>query len=52
VPQLSIPKYPWERVGIPDILCITLPDLKLYYKEILIKNCMEFVKWQAGRSME
>ena len=31
---------------------ITISDLKLYYKEIVIKNCMVLVQKQAGRSME
>jgi hypothetical protein len=31
---------------------ITMPDLKLYYTEIVIKNCMVLVQGQTGRSME
>jgi hypothetical protein len=31
---------------------ITIPDLKLYYREFVIKNCMVLVQEQAGRSME
>jgi hypothetical protein len=32
---------------------ITIPDLKLYYREILIKkNCMVLVQRQTGRPME
>jgi hypothetical protein len=31
---------------------ITMPDLKLYYREIVIKNCMALVQRQRGRSME
>jgi hypothetical protein len=31
---------------------ITMPDLKLYYRAIVIKNCMGLVQRQAGRSME
>jgi hypothetical protein len=28
---------------------ITMPDLKLYYRKIVIKNCMVLVQRQAGR---
>jgi len=31
---------------------ITIPDLKQYYRAIVIKNCMVLVQRQAGRSME
>jgi hypothetical protein len=31
---------------------ITIPDLKLYYRAIMIKNCMTCVQKQAGRSIE
>jgi hypothetical protein len=31
---------------------ITMPDLKLYYRAIVIKNCMVLVQRQTGRSME
>jgi hypothetical protein len=31
---------------------ITMPDLKLYYRAIVIKNCMVQVQRQVGRSME
>ena len=31
---------------------ITIPDLKLYYRAIAIKNCMVLVQLQASRSME
>jgi hypothetical protein len=30
----------------------TIPDLKLYYTEIVIKNWMILVHWHAGRSKE
>jgi hypothetical protein len=29
-----------------------MPDLKLYYRAIVIKNCMVKVQRQTGRSME
>jgi hypothetical protein len=31
---------------------ITMPVLKLYYREIVIKNCIILVQQQTGRSME
>jgi hypothetical protein len=31
---------------------ITTPDLKLYYRAIVIKNCMVLAQPQTGRSME
>ena len=31
---------------------ITMSDLKLYYRAIVIKNCMVLVYRQSGRSME
>jgi hypothetical protein len=31
---------------------ITMPDIKLYYRAIVIKNCMVLVQQQTGRSME
>jgi hypothetical protein len=31
---------------------ITMPDLKLDYRAIVIKNCMVLVEQQTGRSME
>jgi hypothetical protein len=31
---------------------ITMPDLKLYYRAIVIKNCMVLAQWQTGRTME
>jgi hypothetical protein len=31
---------------------ITMPDLKLYYRAIVIKNCMVLVQQQTGRPME
>jgi hypothetical protein len=31
---------------------ITMPDLKQYYRAIVIKNCMVLVQGQTGRSME
>ena len=31
---------------------ITMPDIKLYYRAIVIKNCMVLVQRQAERSME
>jgi hypothetical protein len=31
---------------------IIIPDLKLYYRAIVIKNCMVLVHRQAGKSME
>ena len=31
---------------------ITIPDLKLYYRAIVIKTALVLVQWQAGRSME
>jgi hypothetical protein len=31
---------------------ITMPDLNLYYRAIVIKNCMVLVQQQTGRSME
>ena len=31
---------------------ITMPDLKLYYRAIVIKNCMVQVQQQTGISME
>jgi hypothetical protein len=29
-----------------------IPDIKLFYRAIVIKNCMVLVQRQAGRSME
>ena len=31
---------------------ITMPDLKLYYRVIVIKHCVVQVQQQTGRSME
>ena len=31
---------------------ITMPDLKLYYRAIVIKNCMVLVQRQTSRPME
>jgi hypothetical protein len=31
---------------------IIMPDFKLYYRAIVIKNCMVLVQQQTGRSME
>jgi hypothetical protein len=31
---------------------ITMPDLRLYYRAIVIKKCMVLVERQTGRSME
>ena len=31
---------------------ITIPGVKLYYRTIVIKNCMVLVQRQTGRSME
>ena len=31
---------------------ITMPDLKLYYTAIVIKNCMVLIQRQTGRTME
>ena len=31
---------------------ITMSDLKLYYRAIVIKNCMVLVQQQTGRSVE
>jgi hypothetical protein len=31
---------------------ITIPDLKLHYRAIVIKNCMVLVQRQVGRSVE
>jgi hypothetical protein len=31
---------------------ITIPDLTLYYRAIVIKTALVLVQWQAGRSME
>jgi hypothetical protein len=31
---------------------ITMPDLKLYYRAIVIKNCMVLVQQQTSRPME
>jgi hypothetical protein len=31
---------------------ITMPDLKLYFRAIVIKNCMILVQQQTGRSIE
>jgi hypothetical protein len=31
---------------------ITMPNLKLYYRAIVIKNCMVLVQQQTGRTME
>jgi hypothetical protein len=31
---------------------ITIPDLRLYYRAIVIKNCIVLVQRQTGRSMD
>jgi hypothetical protein len=31
---------------------ITMPDIKLYYRAIMIKNCMVLVQQQTGKSVE
>ena len=31
---------------------INMPDLKLYYRAIVIKNCMVLIQQQTGRTMQ